>query len=137
MEELQVGLTVANIDKNDHPFFVTLNGKNCTHSAIYRWFRKILNQAGIPFTGNRQGPRIHDIRHSFACHSFVKLSDEGMDLYCSWPYLSIYLGHRSLESTEQYVRLTAQMYPELLKDADSLYVDVFPDNNPYNQNVNP
>jgi integrase/recombinase XerD len=128
-------LPVANIDKNDHPFFVSLNGKNCSHKGIYGWFRKTLNQAGIPFIGNGQGPRIHDIRHSFASHSFVKLADDGMDLYCSWPYLSIYLGHKSLQSTEKYVRLTAQMYPELLKDADRLYVDVFPDNNLCNQNV--
>jgi integrase/recombinase XerD len=83
--------------------------------------------ADIPFTGNRKGPRIHDIRHSFACHSFLKLSDEGMDLYCSWPYLSTYLGHQSLESTEQYIRLTSQMYPELLKGTDGLYVDVLPE----------
>ncbi len=69
------------------------------------------------------------LRHSFSCHSFVKLSDEGMDLYCSWPYLSTYLGHQSLKATEQYVRLTAQTYPELLKDTDRLYVDVFPDIN--------
>lgn len=122
-------LPVVDIDKNDHPFFVTLNGNYCRHSPIYRWFRKILKQAGIPFTGNRKGPRVHDIRHTFACHSFVKLSDEGLDLYCSWPYLSAYLGHKSLESTEQYVSLTAQIYPDLLKGADRLYVDILPDSN--------
>lgn len=127
-------LPIINIDKDDNPFFVTLNGGCCRQSAIYRWFRKILNLAGIPFTGNRHGPRVHDIRHSFACHSFVKLSDEGMDLYCSWPYLSTYLGHQSLESTERYVRLTAQIYPELLKNADRLYVDVLPDINNDNPN---
>jgi integrase/recombinase XerD len=127
-------LPIIDIDKDENPFFVTLNGGCCRHSAIYRWFRKILNLSEILFTGNRHGPRVHDVRHSFACHSFVKLSDEGMDLYCSWPYLSTYLGHQSLESTERYVRLTAQMYPELLKNADRLYVDVLPDIN--NDNLN-
>lgn len=122
-------LPIISIDGKDSPFFVKLNGGCCKHKAIYTWFRKILNLAGISFTGNRYGPRVHDIRHSFACHSFVKLSDEGMDLYCSWPYLSTYLGHQSLESTEQYIRLTAQMYPELLKDTDRLYVNVLPDIN--------
>lgn len=122
-------LPVIGIEDENSSFYVKLNGVCCKHDSIYRWFRKILYQAGIPFTGNRHGPRVHDIRHSFACHSFVKLSDEGMDLYCSWPYLSTYLGHQSLEATEQYVRLTAQMYPELLKKADRLYVDVLPDIN--------
>jgi integrase/recombinase XerD len=120
-------LPVDGLKQENHLFFVSLNGKICKHHAIYMWFRKVLVDARIPFVGNRKGPRIHDIRHSFACHSFVKLSDEGGDLYCSWPYLSTYLGHQSLESTEQYIRLTTQMYPELLKDTDGLYVDILPD----------
>jgi len=120
-------LPISGLKRENGQFFVSLNGGVCKHGAVHRWFRKVLVLAGIPFTGNRKGPRIHDIRHSFACHSFLKLSDEGVDLYCSWPYLSTYLGHKSLESTEQYIRLTSQMYPELLKDTDGLYVDVLPD----------
>jgi len=119
-------LLVSGLKRENGPFLVTLNGGACKHGSVHRWFRKVLEMAGIPFTGNRKGPRIHDIRHTFACHSFLKLSDEGVDLYCSWPYLSTYLGHQSLESTEQYIRLTSQMYPELLKDTDGLYVDVLP-----------
>jgi integrase len=127
-------LPIINIDSDDHPFFVTLNGSRCKRDSVYKWFRKTLDRAGIPFTGNRRGPRVHDVRHSFSCHSFVKLADDGMDLYCSWPYLSAYLGHQSLEATEQYVRLTAQLYPELLKDADRLYVNILPNiNNNQNQ----
>ncbi len=109
-------------------FFVSLNGGPCKQGAVHYWFRKVLILAEIPYTGQRKGPRIHDIRHTFACHSFLKLSDEGVDLYCSWPYLSTYLGHQSLESTEQYIRLTSQMYPELLRETDGLYVDILPDN---------
>jgi len=120
-------LPLSGLRRENGPFFVSLNGGECKQGAVHRWFRKVLVLARIPFSGNRKGPRIHDIRHTFACHSFLKLSDEGMDLYCSWPYLSTYLGHQSLESTEQYIRLTSQMYPELLKDTDRLYVDVLPD----------
>jgi integrase len=120
-------LPVHGMKHDKAPFFVSLNGGTCKHEAVHKWFQKVLALAEIPFMGNRKGPRIHDIRHSFACHSFLKLSDEGADLYCSWPYLSTYLGHQSLEATEQYIRLTEQMYPELLKDTDGLHVDVLPD----------
>jgi integrase/recombinase XerD len=122
-------LPIIGISRNESPFFVSLNGTCCRYGSVYSWFRKILARAGIPYTGDRKGPRVHDLRHSFACHSFVKLSDEGMDLYCSWPYLATYLGHQSLESTEQYVRLTTQLYPELMKGSDELYVDILPDIN--------
>ena len=120
-------LPIDGLNRQNGPFFVSLNGGVCKHAPVHRWFRKALEIAGIPFTGNRKGPRIHDIRHTFACHSFLKLSDEGLDLYCSWPYLSTYLGHQSMESTEQYIRLTSQMYPELLRDTDGLYVDIIPE----------
>ena len=120
-------LPLNGLKRENGPFFVSLNGGECNQSAIHRWFRKVIVLSGIPFTGERKGPRIHDIRHTFACHSFLKLSDDGVDLYCSWPYLSTYLGHQSLESTEQYIRLTSQMHPELLKGTDQLYVDVLPD----------
>lgn len=120
-------LPIVGLNHGSRPFFVSLNGEACKRDAVYSWFREVLALAEIPFTGNRKGPRVHDIRHTFACHSFLKLSDEGVDLYCSWPYLSTYLGHQSLQSTEQYIRLTTQMYPELLKDAEGLHVNVLPD----------
>jgi integrase/recombinase XerD len=120
-------LPITCLERQNGPFFVSLNGGKCRPHAVHHWFRKVLEMAGIPFTGNRKGPRIHDIRHTFACHSFLKLSKEGVDLYCSWPYLSTYLGHQSLESTEQYIRLTSHMYPELLRDTDGLCVDILPD----------
>lgn len=122
-------LPIIGLKRNESPFFVSLNGTCCRHSSVYRWFRRILALVGIPYVGDRKGPRVHDLRHSFACHSFVKLSDEGINLYCSWPYLSTYLGHQSLESTEQYVRLTAQLYPELLKGSEDIYMDILPDLN--------
>lgn len=125
-------LPVSGLERENGPFFISMNGGFCKHAAVHRWFRKVLEMAGIPFTGNRKGPRIHDIRHTFACHSFLKLSYEGVNLYSSWPYLSTYLGHQSLESTEQYIRLTSQMYPELLRDTNGLYVDILPDVPPKN-----
>ena len=117
-------LPVTGVNNEYSLFFVSLIGMPCTHGGIARWFRKILVNADIRL--NDDGPRVHDLRHSFACHSFIKLSEDGMDLYCSWPYLSTYLGHQSLRATEQYIRLTKQLHPDLLKDSERLYVDILP-----------
>ena len=54
-------LPVIGIDNEDSPFFVSLNGAFCNRDTVYQWFRKVLNKAGIPFTGNRHGPRVHDV----------------------------------------------------------------------------
>jgi site-specific recombinase XerD len=54
------------------------------------------------------------------------MAKSGLDLYYSLPLLSTFLGHKSLSATDQYVRLTAEMYPDMLKDEKSICVYVFP-----------
>jgi integrase/recombinase XerD len=104
--------------------FINLCGRNCNRDNIDRWFKKILKSAGI--SHNRQGPRLHDLRHTFSVHSLATMAEQGIDLYCSLPTLSTYLGHQSLEATDAYVRLTAEMYPGLIKDVDLICLNVFP-----------
>ena len=107
-------------------FFISLNGSKCKSGVAYEWFRKILSSAGISYKGDHQGPRIHDLRHTFAVHSLAAMAENGIDLYCALPYLSTYLGHQSIRATNGYVRLTAEMYPGLLKDVDRVCLNVFP-----------
>jgi integrase/recombinase XerD len=106
-------------------FFIKLDGSKCGYS-IGKWFKKCLNKASIPYIGRWQGPRIHDLRHTFAVTSLANMAESGIDLYASLPILSSYLGHQSLKATDHYVRLTANMYPNLIKDVDMICLDVFP-----------
>lgn len=114
------------LQSDDRPFFISLNGSASKPHTFIWYFRIVLNAAGIPYTGNYRGPRIHDIRHTFACHALVKMAESGIDLYTSLPVLSTYLGHQSLSATNGYVRLTTAMYPELLKDVNMICLNVFP-----------
>jgi len=114
------------LQSDNCPFFISLNGSACVQHTFYRYFRIVLREAGIPYTGNWHGPRIHDIRHTFSCHALAKMAESGVDLHTSLPILSMYLGHQSLQSTNAYVRLTATMYPGLLKDIDMVCLNVFP-----------
>jgi len=107
-------------------FFVSPNGSYCRPGTVYTWFRKVLAESGIPFQGDHKGPRVHDLRHTFAVHSLVKMATSGMDLYYSLPLLSVFLGHKSLGATEHYVRLTAEMYPSILKSQKGISAYVFP-----------
>ena len=52
-------------------FFIKSDGTYCTAQSIYKWFRRLLTECGIPYRGNHQGPRVHDLRHTFAVHSMV------------------------------------------------------------------
>lgn len=107
-------------------FFISPNGTHCKSGNVYKWFRKVLSESGIPHQGDHKGPRVHDLRHTFAVHSLVKMTQSGLDLYYSLPLLSIFLGHKSLDATNHYVRLTAEVYPDLLKDQKDIGTYVFP-----------
>lgn len=110
-------------------FFITLSGSGCNRDHVRKWFRKILSTAGI--SRDDHGPRLHDLRHTFSVHTLAMMAESGTDLYCSLPILSTYLGHQSLEATNDYVRLTSEMYPGLLKDVDLICLNVFPNTEPY------
>jgi integrase len=114
------------VHRKEACFFVSLNGSKCKSGVVYWWFRRVLSDIGISYKGNHQGPRIHDLRHTFAVHSLAAMAEQGTDLYCALPYLSTYLGHQSIRATNEYVRLTAEMYPGLLKDVDTICLNVFP-----------
>lgn len=107
-------------------FLVGVGGKKCSQQAVRAWFKRCLKKARISYVSRNRLPRVHDLRHTFAVSSLASMAEAGIDLYVSLPVLSTYLGHQSLEGTNHYVRLTATMYPELLKDVNTVCLDVFP-----------
>ena len=106
-------------------FFVNTKGEKL-QQGVGSWFKKCLQRAEIPHHGLGHGPRIHDLRHTFAVNSMAAMAEAGIDLYASLPILSSYLGHQSLGATNHYVRLTANMYPDLIEDVNMVCLDVFP-----------
>lgn len=114
-------------DKPDSYFFTKRNRKPLIHSDVYNTFRSLLLKCGISYRGRENGPRIHDFRHTFSVHSLAKMSEDGLDLYYSLPILSKYLGHKSLEATDKYVRLTEEMFPSVLEKMNGVCAYVFPE----------
>ena len=112
--------------RKENRFFIKPDGSTMNRGPVYCWFRKILYVANISHGGRGHGPRLHDLRHTFSVHSLISMSESELDLYYSLPLLSTYLGHQSLEATDKYVRLTAEMYPDLIKKTSNICSSVFP-----------
>lgn len=107
-------LQVKNIAAPDSPFFVNLLGQPCTNHAVLTRFVEILHKAGIEYKGNHLGPRIHDLRHTACVHTMIKMSKEGKDIYCTLPNIAAYMGHRDYSSTNKYLRLSKEMFPDIV-----------------------
>jgi integrase len=108
-------------------FFVKLNGCACSGNPLSYWWPIILRKAGIKHRGDIVRPRIQDLRHSFCVKSMIRLSKEGKDLYYVLPILSTYIGHQSIAATDRYVRMTSEMYPDLLSKTDSICSYIYPE----------
>jgi integrase len=96
-------------------FFIGKYNEHITRHQVYKWFRVCLRRAGIAHRGKGLGPRVHDLRHTFCVHALKSMYSKGFDIYCSLPLLSTYVGHKSIYATQYYLKLTAEMYPELLE----------------------
>jgi len=111
----------------DDYFFKNKDGSRRSMCTVYDRFREILWESGIPYCGRGKGPRLHDVRHVFCCHSLKEISDKGIDLYCALPVLSTYVGHSSVRATEKYLRLTKELYPDIVERTEKVTSYIYPE----------
>ena len=95
-------------------------------NTVYQRFRKVLWSAGIPYNGKGNGPRLHDMRHTFAVHTLQKWVERGEDLTAMLPVLSVFMGHKSMQATSRYLRLTAEVYPDVIRQVEGTCAYVIP-----------
>lgn len=99
--------------KNDF-FFSHIDDRKVREQSIYLIHRKALDYAGIPYIGSTKGPRLHDLRHTFAVKSLKQFEDRGCDLNNVLPILKQYLGHTNISATEKYLQLVSENYSDVL-----------------------
>ncbi len=108
----------------EHPLFINLKGRRLHRSNVELVFRKVLKRCGLRGGKGCPGPRLHDMRHSFACTRLLAWYREGKDVNALLPVLATYLGHVNITSTQVYLRATA----ELLEEANQRFLKNFRQN---------
>ena len=96
------------------------------HGCVEKTFLTLLPKAGLPPRVHSSGPRIHDLRHTFAVHRLENWYLAGEDLTAKLPILSVYMGHSSLQNTYYYLRITASFFPEITRRFEAYAGDVIP-----------
>jgi integrase len=94
--------------------------------TIYKAFRTLLWDCRIPHGGRGHGPRLHDLRHTYAVHRLAKWYREGADLQTKLPILATYMGHFSMNETQDYLQLTADVFPELSTRCETAFGHLIP-----------
>ena len=104
---------------NDYNYFFENNCKSLYSVSYFgEIFRKILFEAKIMHTEN--GPRVHDIRHTFCVDSLKQALDRGENINAFLPILSKYVGHRNIESTLKYLQLTSELFSDIRNVSENI-----------------
>jgi integrase len=98
-------------DPQSPSFFLSEQGIRVSQWAIERTFVKLSHEIGLREPSDRRGPRLHDLRHSFAVATILDWYREGLDVERHLPKLATYLGHAHVNDTYWYLSAT----PELLQ----------------------
>ena len=101
-------------------------GRPVTLVNVYHNFRRFLWQARISHGGRGHGPRVHDLRHTFAVNNLRSWFAAGDDVNALLPVLQAYMGHSSIGDTAYYLRLTAESYPQIAARVQREYSGIVP-----------
>jgi len=121
LEELRryhgLRLTAAPADPGG-AFFVSGRGTAYSPSTVQAMFRDLTIRSGLRGPHGR-GPRLHDLRATFAVTRLLQWYRDGEDVMARLPLLSTYPGHASVTGTEVYLTITAA----LLQEANTRFHD--------------
>jgi len=90
-------------------FFLAERGVALTYTTVRSTFRQL--RSGIPYS--RRPPRVHDLRHAFACRVLQRWQASKRGAVHRLAILSRFLGHTQIRDTYWYF----SAFPQLLTEA--------------------
>lgn len=91
--------------------FLDRAGNRLSYEQAKDTFRRLCRCAHVGNTAP-QPPRLHDLRHTYACNCLEKWRREGANVNAKLPLLATAMGHTKIEHTQIYLHVT----PTQLRD---------------------
>ena len=85
----------------DPAFFLRDDGRALRYDHAMYAFQQI--RAQLEWGQGERRPRLHDLRHTFACNRLLGWYQEGVDVHWAMPLLATYLGHAKVTDTYWYL----------------------------------
>lgn len=115
------------IDSKSNRFFIKEDGSPAGDCGARYNFAQVSRNIGLrsPQKYNRhgRGPRIHDLRHSFAVHTILDWFREGRDIEREMYKLSTYLGHTEPKHTFWYIEAVPELMQLAAERAETRYLE--------------
>ncbi len=84
------------------PLFIGAFNKALSYDQAQRGFRRLCRDCGLC---DHPPPRLHDLRHNYACRRLALWREEGSDINTMLPVLATAMGHVNIYSTQIYLHI--------------------------------
>ena len=90
------------------PFFLNCSGRRLMYKSASTTYSEMRNRCNVGHDAP-QRPRLHDLRHTYACNCVLKWYEEGVDVNSKLPILATAMGHVNVQSTQVYLHVTSRL----------------------------
>ena len=104
--------------------FVVTTGRAPSTTWAYRVFVRLARQLGFRGGKGTKGPRLHDLRHTFAVRSLEACAHDRQTVACHMAALSTYLGHADVANTYWYLQATPVLMHGIAEANEQLFQGV-------------
>jgi integrase len=111
----------ARLNAGGDDLFVVTTGRAPQKSTVYQVFRRLAHQLGIRDLGRMPGPRVHDLRHTFAARSLEACTPDRSAVATHMLALSTYLGHSEVAHTYWYLEATPVLLRGVAEASEQLF----------------
>jgi len=101
--------------------FVSSDGQALRYPAVSATFHRLLARIGLRPKFPRSGPRIHDLRHTFAVRSLEQCLQDRQAVAQHMVALSTYLGHANVSNTYWYLEATPTIMSGIAKAGEAMF----------------
>jgi integrase len=104
----------------DYAVFLSERCTALRYPTVISTFLALVRSIGIHPGSGQRGPRIHDLRHTFAVRSLEQCVGNGEAVARHMLALSTYLGHAHLADTYWYLQATPRLLASVAAQSESL-----------------
>jgi len=84
--------------------FIAAGGAALNCGQVYHDFQRLCRHCGLR---GKPAPRLHDLRHNYACRRLALWRQQGRDINALLPVLATAMGHVNFFATQRYLHLDA------------------------------
>ncbi len=100
--------------------FISVKGAALCYPTVIKVFLGLVRSIGLRAGPGQPGPRIHDLRHTFAVRSLERCAGDAAAVRRHATALSTYLGHAHVSDTYWYLQATPLLMSQIAEVAESL-----------------